>query len=439
MENISNPQAITSDSLNKNVSRNTATAFFKLSHKLLALFVIAWMSNGLFTYIMPYLPNIIRWGSFFIWLGIAFIANKHFISKFIMRCSWLVIFLGYLFLLSFFVSDAYIFIYIQSFMYLLIIFSLFLYYFEDKYTTFRKVIFFYLLLESIYLAVNTYMKLNENPLLSRLLATGTEMTKDIFGHANFQGIGSYGYFYGLVAVIILSLYLSINFPKRKLTTLVLFVGFSLVLIKSSFTIAILFTVLLSFVLLMINLAKKNLFIPIFITVIAIILVSQGAIVGILNYFSDFEFLSAEIRVRLNELATFFSYNSISTGTDLHARSSLYTESLESFFNNLLLGTSLSLGGIDLAGGHSAWLDLLSRLGLSSFPLFCFFFIAFKYTLKKTPAKFKTITLICWIYFCILGFVNTMFFSSIFTVWLLFIPIAIKVIDENNFVTRKRLS
>ena len=63
-------------------------------HMVLALIVIAWMNNGFFTYAMPYVPNFIRYGLYFAWLGLALVGNRDF-QKFIKQTWPLLLFLLY--------------------------------------------------------------------------------------------------------------------------------------------------------------------------------------------------------------------------------------------------------------------------------------------------------------------------------------------------------
>lgn len=76
----------------------------KLIHITLALIVIAWMNNGFFTYAMPYIPNIIRYGLYFAWFGLALVGNKKFAKTFIIQAWPLLLFCFYLIFISLFVK-----------------------------------------------------------------------------------------------------------------------------------------------------------------------------------------------------------------------------------------------------------------------------------------------------------------------------------------------
>ena len=88
---------------------------------------------------------------------------------------------------------------------LLMIYSIFLYYFDGKYRRFQKFLSVFLFLDCVVVAINTYSQLQMNPLIARYLAAGpgTEARERLLGTATFYGVGGYEYFYSLVSIILL--------------------------------------------------------------------------------------------------------------------------------------------------------------------------------------------------------------------------------------------
>ena len=78
--------------------------------------------------------------------------------------------------------------YLKVFLYLWIVYTIFLYYFNSEHKRFFKTIVMFIFADCIYLAINTYVHLAENPLLARYLATGNVDTTA----TTYSGIGSYG-------------------------------------------------------------------------------------------------------------------------------------------------------------------------------------------------------------------------------------------------------
>jgi hypothetical protein len=413
-------------------STNVGLKFFNTVHLLLAFLVIAWMSNGLFTYIMPFVPNFIRWGMFVIWFVFAFIKSKSFTKRFFKQCWPLLLFLIYLFFLSVFQSENYMNTYFIPFSYLLIVYSIFLYYHRDEYKKYQKFLVSYLFFECIFIAVNTYIKLRENPLLSRILTAGHETAESFLGTSNFQGVGSYAFFYALVPVILLLGFIFVNFRKKKMLILITIIAFVTVLIKASFTLAILLFFVFLSITIIIKYTKNYFFTILLFLAILFILVFQGILTSLFHYLSSINGISAEVSIRFHELYAFFSGKPISGG-DLDGRIFLYKMSIDAFLNNFITGISIPVNQGYSAGNHSAWLDLLAHFGLFSFPFFIFLINAYKFIKTTALKNFKTFITIYWSYFFVVGTVNTLFFASIFTIWFLFLPFAIKTLSKSKEV------
>lgn len=403
----------------------------KLIHMTLALIVIAWMNNGFFTYAMPYIPNIIKYGLYFAWFGLALISNKSFAKTFIIQAWPLLLFYSYMIFISLFVQTDLV-VYIKSISYLIMVYSIFLYYFNGKYRRFQKFLCAFLILDCIAVGINTYIQLQINPLVVRYLATGTDTKESLLGTGVFPGVGSYGYFYALVAIILLLAFLFLNQRKRKpLVFLAIVVAITL-LIQAAYAIAILFTFIFIALLIIIRYSNKYTVIAIALLGIISLLIFQGTFALMFTQLADIQGIPYEVSVRFDELAGFFSGNDIS-GTDLNSRQSLYLQSVDAFANNILTGTVVSNNSVYRAGGHSAWLDLLATFGLFAIPFFMFLYKAYKYCKNTVPIMFRPFVKVYWLYFVCLGFINTLLFASIYTIWFLFLPVFISAYfkDEKN--------
>lgn len=414
---------------------NTRLNILRLTKMALAFIVIAWLNYSTFTYVMPYVPNYIRWGLFLVWFGLALTSNKKFAKTFFVRCWPLLFFYFYVVFISSFVEKD-LKLYIKSISYLIMVYSIFLYYFSERYKKFQKFLCTFLFLDIIVVAINTYLQLQVNPVLARYLSTGVETRERLLGAAAFYGVGSYGYFYSLVSIILLLGFLLLNYRKKKFLSLLLIFAFTGLLIQASFTIAILFTFSFLTLLVVIRYTNKYIFIVITMLGIIILLIFPGIFPSIFGQLANIEGIPYEVSVRFDELALFLSGNDIS-GTDVNARLSLYLQSMNTFINNILTGTTLTNTNMYSAGGHSAWLDLLANFGLFSIPFFVFLFKAYEYCKSKIPKKFKTFYKVYWLYYICLGFVNTLLFSNIYTVWFLFLPLFIssyfKISEKSSVV------
>lgn len=409
-----------------------ARQFFRHMHKLLALFVICWMLSGMFAFVLPYVPNFVRWGIFLVWFTSSVLHRKLFLKTFI-RQSWPLLFLYcYILLISLFSEQHYVDVYLKSILYLIMIYSIFLYYFDSKYIKFQKVVVSFIFLDCVVLAINTYVQLQTHPMMARILATTPETMEANFGASVINGVGSYRYFYALVSIILLLGYCFLNFHKRRLLTLFTTIAFCIVLFKASFTIAIVLTFMFLVALITLRYTNKMTFIIVSTVGILLLVLFKTSLVSLFLQLSIADGISNELSTRFTEIAFFLSGDNVS-GTDLQTRGQLYKQSVDGFLNNFLFGTSVSNTQRYIAGGHSAWFDSLCYFGLMFILLFIFMFKAYKYVIAKLPVNFKSFVTVYWLYFISVGAINTLFFANIFTTWLLFLPFAINVFAKREAI------
>jgi hypothetical protein len=312
------------------------------------------------------------------------------------------------------------------------IYSIFLYYFDGKYRRFQKFLSVFLFLDCVVVAINTYIHLQMNPLIARYLAAGagTAAREKLLGTATFYGVGSYGYFYSLVSIILLLGFLFLNYRKKNYLALLLIFAFTALLIQASYMIAIVLTFIFLVLLVIMRYTNKYTFVAITLLVVITLLIFQGTFASMFEKLADIEGIPHMLSSKLNELAIFFSGSDVS-GTDLNARLNLYSQSIDAFANNILTGTVLTNSNVYSAGNHAAWLDLLADFGLFSIPFFIFWFRAYKYCKNKVPLIFRPFVTVYWLYYVCLGFVNTLFFAQIYTTWLLFLPLFISSFFKTN--------
>ncbi|WML41538.1 hypothetical protein RCG19_07780 [Neobacillus sp. OS1-2] len=397
-------------------------SIFKLFHLSLALIVIAWLNNGTFTFIMPYVVNYLRWGLFFVWFGLAILNRRTFLKTIILQLWPLLLFNLYLIIISGFVENE-LGVYIKSISYLMIVYSIFLFYVDEKNKWLQKCLIVFLFLDTIIVAINTHNAIKANPLIARLLATGGETRDILIGTDTFYGIGTYGYFYSLGSLILLFCFAFFTFRKNRYLQILIIIAFMALLIEASFTIAILLTSLFLFIIIILKATNKYVLISILILGLTILLTLQGAIASLFEALANINGISNVVSVRFIELSQFFSGNNIS-GSDMNIRNQLYYQSLEAFINNIMTGTVFTSNSMFRAGGHSAWLDLLANFGLFSIPFFIFLIKAYNYCNSKVPLKYKPLVRIYWLYYVLLGFINTLFASNIFITWFFLLPLSI---------------
>ena len=412
----------------KNISNSEGLNILRFIQMAIAFIVIAWLNEGVFTYVVPYIPNYIRWGLFLAWFCLALTSNKKFAKILCIQCWPLLLFYFYMLFISFIIEKDLV-LYIKSISFLIMIYSIFLYYFDGMYRRFQKFLCIFLLLDCVVVAINTYLQLQVNPMLARYLSTAAETRVRLLGTVAYHGVGSYGYFYSLVSIILLLGFLFLNYPKKKFLGLLLIFAFTVLLVQAAFTIAILFTFIFLILLIIIRYKNKYTFVAVALLGILMLLIFQGTFASMFfKQIADIEVIPYEVSIKFSELALFFSGNDIS-GTDVDARRSLYLQSVDGFINNILTGTVLTDSNKYSPGGHSTWFDLLATFGLFSIPFFIFLFKAYKYCKIRVPLTFRPFFKVYWLYYVCLGFVNPLLYASIYTIWFLFLPLFISSFFE----------
>lgn len=388
-------------------------------HGLLAIATIAWMNNGLFTYVMPFVPAPVRYALFLTWLLIAILSDPGFLRRLGAETYPLVVFILYLSIISGTGGGTKADNAMSSFLYLFIIYAIFLFYADRTHTRTSKCMIAFLVLDLAFLAVNTYFALKTDPMIARYLAT--ERAAEISSLTDLRGLGGYAYFYSLVPLALLLLHLGLRKPTREFHFILLAAALVLLLVDASYTMALVLLVAFALVIVLRRLTTHVSIAVISALSAACALLLTGAAPRLLARMADAYWWPEVVSVRLTELSHFLAGN-LHIGSDLQGRFSLYSRSLGTFLSSPIFGvagtTQEGLG----VGGHSAWLDNLALFGIMSMLAVHFFAKAYRFSLPRVPVEHRGFFNIFWSYFALLGFLNTLFFSSIFTAWLLLLPL-----------------
>lgn len=402
---------------------NKLKQYLNYIHLFLAIFIIGWLNSGL-SIIYNRIPGLIKYSVFVLWFGLS-ILNRKYMNKIILKSIPIFIMIIWISLMSQnIIADSYR----QNFIYLFMIFSIFLYYSDDKYIKQRKIILVFLVINILYVGINTYIELLKNPLLSRYLSTGIGQQEQILHNQIYNNVGTYGFFYSLVMVIIVFLYRILEIRKKTILNIIIIIFFLLLLIQGNFTTSLLLLLLSTFLIIVLYKNKgednKKLFLKILVGILIIIIVSIN-LVDILNITLNIPILSNEIKDRIIEIRNRFMYGQSDNDSDLQSRIMLYNKSFGIFCDNMLMGSS----GNDIVGGHSMILDLLGLYGIFAFFVFYYFYIIYKEMKKFNDSNY--IIDIVFIYFIVLSLINTSAFAIIFVTLLIFVPFFLKDISENK--------
>lgn len=380
-----------------------------------SIILLLWANNGVFSYVNLYIPAVFKYGLFGICIVLATILDKKYLDKLFKNIFPLLIFLFIMYLSHFLFKTHNLFIYYKPIIYLIIIYSQYLYY-QDADSTTQKYIIYILLIDYLFLSLNTIKQLNDNPYLSRILATADA--------EYVSNVGGYSFIYSTITFI---LYFLNNLTKKRRIILssILILLFLYTLYKGSFTISYIILILSIVLFVVLKLYNKKKILTIFLLISVIIFSFSYVTPNILKYVANHNGANYEIRMRANEMLNFYSGKNID-GTDINSRFIRYKMSLESFNENILYGNF----GSKPVGGHSSWLDLLGLFGLLSLSFFVFQFKFFKCVCKKIRKDDIPLYISILFSYILQGLINTVLFFNTFLYMFLLVPLLLTNNEED---------
>lgn len=400
---------------------------FDWLHALLALGVVAWLNVGMSSALMSQVPSYVRWGAFAAWFCLSMLHDRAFGRVFIGQCWPLLLLMLYMLLVQAFGAQD-LEPYQYGVGYLLVVYSLFVYYLRPEYRPVQVMLFLYLAVDTAVVGFNTYIALGDNPLLARYLATSSVTRDTLLEGRVFSGIGGYGYAYTLGVLALVFGFLLLNRARKRLLLAALLAVSLLLLVRASFAIGIILAVLLLITVTILRLFKASgRFVPVLIAlaVSGLFVVSSGPV---LTYLAQIPGLPPTVATRFAEMTIGFGGGDLN-GTDFRGRIFYYGESMTAFVNNLFFGTSANPEGNLGPGGHATWLDLLAVFGLFAVAVFVFLVRAYRLTLERLGPAAGPLVNVFWLYFLILGCVNTLLFANVLLTWFLFLPLFIELFRE----------
>lgn len=291
-------------------------------------------------------------------------------------------------------------------------------YYKKDYNTLGKIALVSLIAYAVG-ALQTYYGLLVYPLATRALAGSVWSINPEMG-IKYQrmGIGGFGYIYAACFMLIAALYPIIKKSpvitiKYKLISAISFVALSLMILKASYTIALIISFL--GIILVLIVKKRSYFIFYTMILFIILLLLPNTLFG--EFFLKVAAIFSKnetVHTKFMDLASTFLYDSFDGETVYRVK--LYSTSMGTFFKYPLFGVYGPFGGAvgivgkDLIGGHSGWVDLLGLYGLfAGVPLFfALYFNIKKHLLFYKNSRYLGFMIVISFIFLLLGIVNPIF-------------------------------
>lgn len=400
---------------------NNKNGLLNKIHLFLTLFILGWLNVNPFIY--DKIPMIIKLMVVVLWFALACF-KKNFLKNVLLTGIPLGCMIFFMILGN---NNELINAYFTNFLYMFIIFSIFLYYRDDENKKDRKIILYFLLIDILYIGINTFIQLLTNPLLSRILAMSTETKEMLLEGEIYNNIGTYGFFYALGIIVLIYIYKSFfENTNTKIKYIIISILSLVLLIQGSFAISILLTfICTSFILIFCNknISKKILKISVTILLIIMIYINSN---NILSNIAMIEWLPLQVKEKITEINISLNNSENMNGTDMEARATVYKKSIDTFKENFLIG---SFGNNENIGGHSTFFDFFALYGVFAIFLYYYFFICYKQINKFVNIKY--IVGIIFIYYLLLSILNPSIYSNIFVALYIIVPFAIKSDTENK--------
>lgn len=406
--------------------RSTALGRFVWPHVALGLFLVLWLNSGVSAVGLDVLPGSVKIALVGAWLAFSAARSSEFTSRLILTTWPLLLMLAIIVLLP---TSLYGEQTVQGLGYVAIATALWSFYGQMEYRDERMLVLGVALIDLGVTGVRTFAALRDDPLLSRYLATTEENRTQVYGDQSFAGLGGYSFTYALAALLLVILF-SASCRRRGWLLALPLIGVGLALLLSlAFATAIVLFVVIAIIFVIHDLNRNQ----------GLRLMVYGALV--MGWFSGFyawlavrvagsSLVAQEVAIRLVEVAAFLEGNAGMTH-DLSSRIDYWNVSLNQIMTHGpfgVLGGSVGERGI---GGHSAWLDLAAGYGIVAGLFFIFLALGLRRQIADLEPRDIAVLKRTWIYFVVLGSVNTLLFSTIVLAWMFLVPALIDGLNRRG--------
>ncbi|MBS3873076.1 MAG: hypothetical protein KGZ92_03635 [Firmicutes bacterium] len=285
----------------------------------------------------------------------------------------------------------------------------FRYYLECSDLIAVRVLSVFALICIFFVSLTTLRGLALNPMAARLLSTGIEeLTIGLAG----MGIGSYGFIYGLVFVVvaILGSTRAGTLAKHRFAAVALAVIFVYTIFSAAFTIALLLLAI-SVTLLLLKIKNTSHFAIATIYILLFLLVISPVVSTALHVLGDSVGHEA-LSERFHELAIISRTLSLESSISTAGRLGLIALSARTFLSAPILGVGGRYGvyvTYDVIGGHASFFDHLAQYGIvGAWLLFVSLYSNVRCVYRRLVLGTQKQTYLCaMITFFLLGCINTM--------------------------------
>lgn len=412
------PRVRTTSRRNTRPTLRSSLNILRAPHFFLVIPIVLWLNSGMAEGVLGSAPGVYKWGTAMVWVGLSLLSLTN--AGQLLRHTWaLAAFCVYV-LLTLGRSDPAGSAYVQNLAYLVVASCIYSFYSAPGNHLQRRLIGTVALIDMAIVGIRTWLALNTNPDISRYLATGGAYEDITAVTSGLWGVGGYAYAYALPPVLLIFLHRGLKRAAYWRSSLIIVAIGSALLVKMAFTIAVIMWIVAAATLIAAELFGRR-------HRGAILILAMSSIVflflfgpGLLTSVARSGILPGVVSVRLEEVSSLLAGEHTSN-TDLGSRFQQYGDSWRELSNSWLVGSAGAGRGMGESGAHSTWLDTLATFGVWGLLLALFLVQAYRRQRDlATPTSLLTLR-VSWIYFTVLGIVNTLLFAHIILIWMVIVP------------------
>lgn len=291
--------------------------------------------------------------------------------------------------------------------------------------------FVFLMINILLGCVYTLYRIQENPLLPRILAMSSSTAEQFLaGSINTAGIITYGGIYGMALVFPSFLYwISQKQGQKKIVPIIISTFLFVTIFKAQFAIALIFGIvgIVLYLILCSGKSRSRFIISgLFIAVSLIVVVNWDKLLYVV-YNADI--LPSALKQKAQELLLYSEGGNL-VGTNLHSRSTYYVQSFEAIVKNNFVGKIFVNNAS--GAGHSEWEDMAANYGIIA-PIFVYFFFH-KFTKKLflfLEEKAIIVYRIQLLIFLVIGFIDPIFHSRTMSYLMILSPLILTMYSRNS--------
>lgn len=385
-----------------------------------AALIILWLNAGFFTFIQIRIPSVIMYGIVACWYLLIIKERSIAVNKIIKIYLQIVpalLCVGIPFILK---GGSLTKTYLMSFIYVFIIISIRIYYFdcsENKESA--NYLFNIWRADVILVLINTFYQIAKDPYVIRNMSANASAMQSL-GRVKLYGVASFS---NVLCYLILALFLFSRIINKKtktdMATIIAFFPLTLIIFLSQITLIIMFfifgLILLGVSEICRGTAKTILFsVPLFI----LGGIAWNNMTDLLKLVIGIDILPTMIRAKLYDVISILngSHNNL---MDANVRIKQYQVSIESFLNNPIIG---SFGDSSVIGGHSTFMDFLGLFGFLAVILFIWHIKMMRLSTNTVNTEERKSVFMISIVFTLLGILDPIIFQNVYMIFVFIIPI-----------------